>query len=67
MTCLLSEACNGGQYLDQTDGCKDCSVDYWSPVGSTSATCTKCPDKKGVEAGKGKLESDCAWSKLNST
>ncbi|KAL5269710.1 hypothetical protein ACHWQZ_G003239 [Mnemiopsis leidyi] len=53
--------CQGGQYLDQTDGCQNCEADKWSPVGSTSPNCVNCPDGKGVAEGEGKLESDCVW------
>lgn len=55
-------ACQGGQYLDNNnDGtCKDCQTDYYG-AGGWLESCTKCPDKKGVEAGKGKTESDCTW------
>ena len=57
-------ACNPGQYLYARDGsCTDCETDYYG-AGVWLESCTKCPEAKGVEAGKGTKESDCTWSKF---
>ena len=58
----ISEPCLAGQYLDQENGCQDCLSDQWSS-GGTATSCTNCPNGKGVEAGLGSSEEDCAWSK----
>ncbi|XP_063683794.1 major surface-labeled trophozoite antigen 417-like isoform X4 [Bolinopsis microptera] len=54
-------ACNPGQYLDAREGsCTDCETDHYG-AGVWLESCTKCPEAKGVEAGKGTKESDCTW------
>jgi hypothetical protein len=61
--CLISlSVCNSGQYLGK-HGCTNCEADHYG-AGGWLESCTKCPDGKGVEAGKGKIESDCASSKF---
>ena len=59
---LLSEPCNKGQYLDQTQGCKNCPENQWSTGGKVDK-CTPCADGKEVAAGAGESETDCTWSK----
>ncbi|XP_063688397.1 uncharacterized protein LOC134821625 [Bolinopsis microptera] len=54
-----SEACAGGQYLDQETGCLNCADNKWSS-GDTTTKCTPCPEKTGgVAAGEGTKEDDC--------
>ncbi|XP_063683727.1 proprotein convertase subtilisin/kexin type 5-like [Bolinopsis microptera] len=53
-------ACDPGQYVSD-NGCTDCETDHYS-AGVWLESCTKCPEDKGVEAGKGTQESDCTWS-----
>ena len=59
---LFSDLCEAGKYLDQAEGCKNCSANHWSAAGNTEASCTACPTGKEVAAGQGKQESDCSWS-----
>ncbi|XP_063682509.1 uncharacterized protein LOC134817305 isoform X2 [Bolinopsis microptera] len=54
------EPCDAGQFLHQSIGCVECPEDTWSVAGNTSPSCTACPEGKGVAAGEGKKESDCA-------
>ena len=59
----LSAPCDkAGQLLDATNGCQSCPADEWSENGNTAASCTECPDGKGVGSGAGTQESDCQWS-----
>ena len=60
----LAEPCDAGYLLDPTDGCQPCPMDEYSAAGNEAATCTKCPEGKGVAMGAGTQESDCKWSKL---
>ena len=59
ISCL--SACDPGQYVGD-NGCEDCEPDYYG-AGVWLESCTKCPEGKGVEAGKGTQQSDCTWSK----
>ena len=60
----LTEPCVAGQFLDEDDGCQPCPADHWSLAGNTEATCTMCPDGKGVDPGIGTDESACQLSEL---
>ena len=61
---FLAEPCEAGYLLDPTDGCQPCPADEYSAAGNKAATCTKCPEGKGVAGGQGTQDSDCKWSKL---
>ena len=61
---FLAEPCEAGYLLDPTDGCQPCPMDEYSAAGNEAATCTKCPEGKGVASGEGTQDSDCKWSKL---
>ena len=61
---ILTGPCNAGYLLDPIDGCQPCPEDEYSAAGNEAATCTRCPEGKGVVGGQGAQESDCEWSKL---
>ncbi|KAL5246830.1 hypothetical protein ACHWQZ_G018880 [Mnemiopsis leidyi] len=52
--------CLAAHYLDQIQGCRQCSEGTYSS-GGTSSSCSNCPTGKTVAAGSGTSESDCTW------
>ncbi|KAL5246604.1 hypothetical protein ACHWQZ_G018723 [Mnemiopsis leidyi] len=52
--------CPAAHYLDQVQGCRQCSEGTYSS-GGTASSCSNCPTGKTVEAGSGTSESDCTW------
>ncbi|KAL5246618.1 hypothetical protein ACHWQZ_G018733 [Mnemiopsis leidyi] len=52
--------CDGGHYLAQGTGCKDCAKGTYAPSGAKTS-CTSCPTGKTVPSGQGASLSDCTW------
>ncbi|XP_063677899.1 major surface-labeled trophozoite antigen 417-like [Bolinopsis microptera] len=54
------DPCEGGNYIDQENGCTPCEEGTYSPGGSASS-CSNCPSGKEVAMGYiGTSESDCS-------
>ncbi|XP_063677768.1 SCO-spondin-like [Bolinopsis microptera] len=57
------DPCEGGNYIDQENGCTPCEEGTYSPGGSASS-CSNCPSGKEVAPGYiGSSENDCSFNK----